>query len=68
MATKRLHSTEKKVRATGRVVVHADPGLFTVPDHERIARRAYDLFTARGAEHGHDVEDWLAAERELIGR
>jgi hypothetical protein len=30
-----------------------------------IARRAYDLYLARGREHGHDVEDWLQAEREL---
>ena len=31
------------------------------------ARRAYDLYLARGCEHGHDVEDWLQAERELNG-
>jgi hypothetical protein len=30
-----------------------------------IASRAYDLYLARGCEHGHDVEDWLRAEREL---
>ena len=30
-----------------------------------IARRAYALFQARGGEHGHDIEDWLQAEREL---
>ena len=33
--------------------------------HADIARRAYDLFLARGCEHGCDVEDWLRAEREL---
>jgi len=32
-----------------------------------IARRAYDLYLARGGEHGHDLEDWLRAERELKG-
>jgi hypothetical protein len=32
-----------------------------------IARRAHDLYLARGGEHGHDVEDWLQAERELNG-
>ena len=32
-----------------------------------IARRAYDLYLARGREDGHDVEDWLQAERELSG-
>jgi hypothetical protein len=30
-----------------------------------VARRAYELYLARGREHGHDVEDWLQAEREL---
>ena len=30
-----------------------------------IARRAYELYLARGCEHGHDVEDWVQAEREL---
>ena len=28
-----------------------------------IAQRAYALYLARGGEHGHDVDDWLAAER-----
>jgi hypothetical protein len=29
---------------------------------EEVAIEAYCLFEARGFEHGHDVEDWLAAE------
>jgi hypothetical protein len=33
---------------------------------ERIARRAHEKFVGRGAVHGHDVSDWLDAERELI--
>jgi len=37
----------------------------TVPTNEAVARRAYELFLERGGEHGHDVEDWLRAEREL---
>jgi hypothetical protein len=32
-----------------------------------VAQRAYDHYVARGCEHGHDVSDWLAAERELRG-
>ena len=31
-----------------------------------IARRAYELFEARGSEHGHDGEDWFRAESELL--
>jgi len=30
-----------------------------------IARRAYELFLARGSADGHDLEDWLEAERQL---
>ena len=33
-----------------------------------VARRAYELFLARGSEHGHDMDDWTAAERELRAR
>jgi HSP20 family molecular chaperone IbpA len=31
-----------------------------------IARRAHELFEARGQEHGHDLDDWLQAEYELL--
>ena len=31
-----------------------------------IARRAYELFEARGSENGHDCEDWFRAESELL--
>ena len=37
----------------------------TTPSSEAVACRAYELFLERGGEHGHDVEDWLRAEREL---
>ena len=30
---------------------------------EKISRVAYELFERRGFEHGHDLEDWLEAER-----
>ena len=31
-----------------------------------ITRRAYELFEARGGEHGHDWEDWFRAESEVL--
>ena len=33
---------------------------------EMIARRAFQLFESRGGGHGHDVDDWLTAELELL--
>jgi Protein of unknown function (DUF2934) len=35
------------------------------PASEDVARRAYELFQARGGESGHELEHWLEAEREL---
>ena len=31
-----------------------------------IELRAYQMFLQRGAAHGHDVEDWLTAERQVL--
>jgi hypothetical protein len=36
------------------------------PIIEAIAKRAYELFLARGGQNGHDLDDWLQAERELL--
>jgi hypothetical protein len=33
--------------------------------YEDVARRAYELFLARGGQHGGDMDDWLEAERQL---
>lgn len=39
----------------------------SVPDEqlEKIRRRAWELYEARGREEGHDLEDWLQAEAEI---
>jgi len=34
--------------------------------NDLIARRAYELFESRGFAHGHDLEDWLRAESEIL--
>jgi len=35
--------------------------------HERIARRAYELYEQRGRQEGRALEDWVNAERQLVG-
>ena len=30
-----------------------------------IRKRAYQLFDARGRQQGHELDDWLQAEREI---
>jgi hypothetical protein len=49
-------------KATGAV---ASTAAKHTPTHDEIAARSYELFLARGSEHGHAEEDWLRAEAEL---
>jgi len=34
-------------------------------EEQSIQRRAYELYLNRGQEPGHELEDWLRAEREI---
>jgi H+-transporting ATPase len=36
------------------------------PLEDQIRQRAYELYEERGREDGHDVEDWLHAEKEIM--
>jgi hypothetical protein len=38
------------------------------PSPQQIAQEAHAIYLARGGEHGHDVDDWLEAERRLQTR
>ncbi|MFN3478876.1 MAG: DUF2934 domain-containing protein [Thermodesulfovibrionales bacterium] len=35
---------------------------------EEIAKVAYELYLRRGCAHGHDLDDWLEAERIVLAR
>ncbi len=35
---------------------------------EEIRTRAYELYEERGREDGHEMDDWLQAEAEVIGK
>ena len=47
-----------------RTSVADDPQEQPVPE-EAIRNRAHDIYERRGTEPGHDMDDWLQAEREL---
>lgn len=61
-ASQKISSALRQRRA-GAAKAHATSTC--VPTHEAIARRAFELYLSRGAEHGHDMNDWLRAEQEL---
>jgi hypothetical protein len=41
------------------------PGDGALSIQKGIALRAYELYLQRGGMNGHEVEDWLQAEREI---
>ena len=38
------------------------------PSYEEIAKRAYEIYLARGQSEGNATQDWLQAEQELLAR
>jgi two-component system cell cycle response regulator DivK len=52
----------EKVVTMPTLVPDALPATITAFD---ITRHAYDFYLTRGCEHGHDVDDWLRAERDM---
>lgn len=65
MAIRRSH---RQKTAPAKTAPASNPPLSGPLALDAIASTAYELFLARGAEHGHDLDDWLQAERELLER
>lgn len=53
-------------RVTGEAMIAKYTGSRVHPTRDEIDRRAYHFYETRGRRDGHDVEDWLLAERELV--
>lgn len=64
MAKTRKRVEEPEVSSLG-ARQNAGSTTATLPDRDRVAQRAYELYLARGGTDGLDMDDWLAAEREL---
>ena len=58
-------TTRKNVFTMPPLEAVARPQASAAPGDAEIAARAFELYCERGGAHGHDVEDWLTAEREL---
>lgn len=61
-------SSEAQLANKGIVALFSEHHLFLEMKDVRhlIALRAYQLFADRGFTDGHDLDDWLRAERELL--
>ncbi|HLI30392.1 MAG TPA: DUF2934 domain-containing protein [Terriglobia bacterium] len=49
-----------------RIVYGEQLGALEEAIQKAIAYRAYEMYEAKGRSHGHDMEDWFDAERDLI--
>ena len=58
----------KVVRTTklGKVTKRGPAAAVPTVTQDQVAARAYILFERGGYHHGHDVENWLQAEAELV--
>jgi hypothetical protein len=45
----------------------SDEPTVLIPIEQRIRQSAYQLYEQRGRTDGHDLDDWLRAEREIKG-
>ncbi len=50
------------------VAIEVKKGSAPVDLEAEIRRRAYQLYEQRGCMPGHENEDWLVAEREILSR
>jgi hypothetical protein len=64
--TEATHAETKKV--LGVVKVDSRPHVVPINLENEIRRRAYELAQQRGFSSGHETEDWLSAEREVLQR
>jgi hypothetical protein len=55
-------------RKMGVVKGDSRPHLVPINLEDEIRRRAYELAERRGFESGHETEDWLSAEHEVLQR
>ena len=52
--------------AIGPTGMAMDTGRRLYPTHDEIAQLAFRLYELRGRQDGHQLEDWLRAEQELV--
>lgn len=63
----RPKTTETKKKTTASALVSDSANDSPRVSTSDIALRAFAYYCERGCQHGADVEDWLRAERELLG-
>ena len=63
----RPKTTESKKKTTATALVSDTANDSPRVSTSDIAEKAFAYYCERGCQHGADLEDWLRAERELLG-
>lgn len=61
-------ATPTRTNTPTNVAINDDKRNLLKRHNERVAQRAYELFERGGASNGNDLEHWLQAETELLGK
>lgn len=65
--SRRQVSRNRQPSPVAKEPVHSQPVSPCDDLQARIANRAYELHVERGYRHGYALEDWVEAEREILG-
>lgn len=68
MARTATRRTSGARTAAGTAAKRPGAALAQMPSHEDVARRAYEIYLARGGRDGSPFDDWVEAERQLTQR
>jgi len=66
--TTQTEATRETKKVLGVVKSDSRPQVVPINLDDEIRRRAYELAEQRGFSGGHETEDWLSAEREVLQR
>jgi hypothetical protein len=61
-------TSEEVLAAASEVVPAAGESMMAQPSYDQIAEAAYQRYLSRGGADGHDLDDWIEAERQLRER
>ena len=65
--TRKLTTTPKELAGPSNLLLETGHAAGDADLRPLIALKAYELYLERGRQDGHDREDWLEAERRILG-
>ena len=64
----RPNTTQRARTQWSQDALHPASASITMPAHDDIAKRAYEIYVDKGRQQGQCEQDWLQAEGDLLAR